>query len=152
MTVLSIHRSPIFQGGLQEWGKAEADSATDGEGAKCKKTMSLDHVSQMNVYNGMHRTRGHWENGKDWDGKQANKASGRLRLLGMMEVRGHDTGFRQHAEGPIEIAGLPRTKEGSFVSKLTFLMLCLFCCFLMLRRRLSSNFVAERRATTPFLI
>ena len=31
-------------------------------------------------------------------------------------------------------------------------MLCLFCYFLMLRRRLSSNFVAERRATTPFLI
>ena len=31
-------------------------------------------------------------------------------------------------------------------------LLCLFCYFLMLRRRLSSNFVAERRATTPFLI
>ena len=28
-------------------------------------------------------------------------------------------------------------------------VLCLFCYFLMLRRRLSSNFVAERRATTP---
>ena len=31
-------------------------------------------------------------------------------------------------------------------------MLCLFCYFLMLRRHLSPNFVAERRATTPFLI
>ena len=34
----------------------------------------------------------------------------------------------------------------------TIEMLCLFCCFLMLRRRLSSTFVAERCATTPFLI
>ena len=36
--------------------------------------------------------------------------------------------------------------------KLISIMLCLFCCFLMLRRRLSSNFVAEQRAGMPFLI
>ena len=34
----------------------------------------------------------------------------------------------------------------------TAYVLCLFCYSLMLRRRLSPNFVAERRATTPFLI
>ena len=29
------------------------------------------------------------------------------------------------------------------------MLLCLFCYFLMLRHHLSSNFVAEQRATTP---
>ena len=108
---------------MWERGKAEADLVTDREGAECEKTMSLDCRSQRNVYNGMCWTRGHCESGKDWDGEQANKArvSGGMRLLGMTEVRGHDTGFRQHAEGLIEIAGLPRTKEGGFVSKLAFL-------------------------------
>ena len=41
----------------------------------------------------------------------------------MTEVKGHvaGIGFCHHAKGPIEITRLPRTKEGGFVSKLTFL-------------------------------
>ena len=41
----------------------------------------------------------------------------------MTEVKGHETrvGFVYHAKSPIEITRLPRTKEGSFVSKLGFL-------------------------------
>ena len=56
-------------------------------------------------------------------GEQAAGAgvSGRLRLVIQMG-RGRDAdGFLQQVEGPIQIAGLPRTKEGGFISKLAFL-------------------------------
>ena len=44
-----------------------------------------------------------------------------MRLLSGCEGVGEAYGSLQSAEAPFHVAGLPRTKEGGFVSKLTFL-------------------------------
>ena len=96
VTVLSIRGSTHISG----WGcgigaRQRLTQLLTGKEQNARRQCHQLAKSQRNVDNGMQWTRGHRESGKDWKGGQVAKArvSGGPRLLGRMEVRGHDAGF-----------------------------------------------------------
>ena len=107
------------------WGKAEADSATGEEGAESEKTTSHGGVKgpgEMKERNASDAGASGGEKKKSGEAGNQAGGTGGLRLVGMTEVEGDiaSVDFRQQVAGPLEITGLPRTKEGGFVSELAF--------------------------------
>ena len=107
------------------WGKAEADSATSGEGAESEKLTSHGGVrgpGELKERNASDAGASGCER-KGAEERAVKPGNQGLRLVGVTEVEGDIAGvdFHQQMAGPLEITGLPRTKEGGFVSELTFL-------------------------------
>ena len=80
MTVLLIWHLPTFKGRVRERGKAEADSATDREGAECEKTTLLGRRKDPGgKRSGMRRMRGHRDIGKDRNWEAGRQGQGEWR-------------------------------------------------------------------------